>query len=279
MYQEVSYDEADNEGDVYEKKDSTTSYRELYDKSKKVKLSRCTLITLALSIAINLVAIILLALTYSIKASGDLGVDPSIFLLNTTSTNHHAFSSSQIGMNHEDQIDALQEKPVNISKTEIDSTEVQINPLPRYLYPGSVVSIDQTEPSQMLGINYNVYLSNKTRSVMEYKTPDTPLTECYVELFIPKENELGNKTVRLLGNTTIDIWLLDHSHYNATKVSWNDKPERKKFLGTSPVHLDSHVKSSLFPCARNATQIVEYSCSNPDCYIEFFQEFTYPMLG
>lgn len=165
MYQEVSSDEADSEFDVYEKNPSTPSYRDLYDKSKKSKLSRYTLIILALSIIINLIAVILLGLTYSIKSSGDLGVDPSIFLLNSTSTNHHAFSNGQTGMNHENKNDDLPESLVNTSKTEVDSTEVPSNLLPRYLYPASVVSIDQTDPSKIQEINYNVYLSNKVSNL------------------------------------------------------------------------------------------------------------------
>ncbi|KAG2177116.1 hypothetical protein INT43_007772 [Umbelopsis isabellina] len=165
MYQEVSSDEADSEFDVYEKPSSSPSYRELYDKSKKAKPSRCTLIILALSITINLVAIILLALTYSIKSSGNFGMDPSIFLLNTTSTNHHAFSNSQTAMNHEHKNDDLQENSVNKSKTEMDNTEVPTNPLPRYLYPASVVSMNQTEPSKTQKINYNVYLSKEVRKL------------------------------------------------------------------------------------------------------------------
>lgn len=114
---------------------------------------------------------------------------------------------------------------------------------------------------------------------MEYRTPDTPLKKCYAKLFVPKLDELDGKNVTLLGNTTIDIWLLDSNSYNASATSWNKRPERTALLGSHQVTMDSHATTSIFPCTRNSTQVVEYSCLTSDCHIEFLQEFTYPMLG
>lgn len=53
------------------------------------------LILLVSSAIINVITIVLLVLTYTTQKSGDLGIDPSVFLLNTTSTDHHAFSSNR----------------------------------------------------------------------------------------------------------------------------------------------------------------------------------------
>jgi hypothetical protein len=114
---------------------------------------------------------------------------------------------------------------------------------------------------------------------MEYRTPNIPLEKCYAKLFIPEQEEFNGKNVTLMGNTTVDMWLLKSGNYDSSTTVWNKRPEREAFLGSKQASLGSHAATDVFPCTSNATVTVEYSCPSPDCHIEFFQEFTYPMLG
>jgi hypothetical protein len=163
MYQELSHNEAETESDFSDEQKAPRHYRDVRPDYSDRPVSKCVLILLVSSAIINVIAIVLLVLTYTTQKSGDLGIDPSVFLLNTTSTDHHAFSSDHTagGMHNHSSNTAMvsanmENKAVN---TTAPSTNKAKELLPKYLFPSSVVAIKQSKPDEPQGIDYNVILA------------------------------------------------------------------------------------------------------------------------
>lgn len=151
MYQELLHNEAETESNCSDEPKAHDIYRDIRSSKSIVHTSKTAVILLLFSATINLVVIVLLGLTYTTQKSGDLGIDPSIFLLNSTSTDHHAFTNNHTANSkHEHPSSSTSIMPNNATAQTANSTEFSVGEVERPL--PSTSSLDRLSASTRINL-------------------------------------------------------------------------------------------------------------------------------
>ncbi|TDL27895.1 hypothetical protein BD410DRAFT_335453 [Rickenella mellea] len=78
----------------------------------------------------------------------------------------------------------------------------------------------------------------------------------------------------------VDVWDVSAlSSLNASHVTWIGRPSRKRHLGSLSAAYGIVSTTAPFRCVQGFPFIIELSCSNPGCTLEYRMDDKEPKLG
>ncbi|KAF8888839.1 hypothetical protein BD779DRAFT_1672159 [Infundibulicybe gibba] len=136
--------------------------------------------------------------------------------------------------------------------------------------PRGIVRLNSRHPTTSYPPDGWVLLTSQDTALMEFHPQPRENAHCQIGSFFPTRGDLGDKMLSLEGHDlTIDVQLIAPSYTLSSSETWNSRPPTIQHLGVLKAAFGVVAETPTFPCPDGLPIVVELSCSDEDCRVEY----------